>query len=72
MFRLNLGGGVIAFETEGEADRVVSVNPTDLSERHWPSEVVENIRQYQARLVHSGAIAQPVDAPDGVLTSGGD
>ena len=55
MFRLNLGSGALAFEVEGEADRVRSISPEDLVERKWPPEMVENIRQYQARLKHSHA-----------------
>jgi hypothetical protein len=50
MFRLNLGSGASAFEVEGEADLVRSVSPDELVERNWPAEMVENIRQYQARL----------------------
>jgi hypothetical protein len=56
MFRLNLGSGALAFEVEGEADRVSSLNPDDLVERNWPPEMVENIRRYQARLKHSDAL----------------
>lgn len=69
MFRHKLGGGVVAFETEGEADRVVSVNPTDLSQREWPSEVVENVRRYKERLMRSSAAAL---SPKGTLASDGD
>jgi hypothetical protein len=63
MFRRNLGGGAVAFETEGEADRVISVNPADLSQREWPSEVVENVRRYRERLVRSSAMSQSVNTP---------
>jgi hypothetical protein len=52
MFRLNLGGGAVAFENEAEANRVVAVDPAVLSGRQWPAEVVENIRRYQVRLTH--------------------
>ncbi|MGJ5175986.1 hypothetical protein ACQR16_33970 [Bradyrhizobium oligotrophicum] len=52
MFRLNLGGGAVAFETEGEADRIGSVDPAELTSREWPPEVVANIRRYQERLAH--------------------
>lgn len=50
MFRLELGGGAVAFENEGEADRVASVRLSELTQRNWPPEVVENIKQYQHRL----------------------
>jgi hypothetical protein len=53
MFRLNLGGGVVAFETEGDADRVGSVSPAELTELHWPEEVIKNVRRYQERQMHS-------------------
>jgi hypothetical protein len=52
MFRLNLGGGAVAFESEAEADHVVAIDPAILSGRQWPAEVVENIRRYQVRLTH--------------------
>jgi hypothetical protein len=56
MFRLNLGSGAQAFEVEGQADRVSSLNPDDLVKRDWPPEMVENVRRYQARLKHSDAM----------------
>ncbi|MBX9650967.1 MAG: hypothetical protein K2X57_28350 [Xanthobacteraceae bacterium] len=52
MFRLELGGGAVAFENEGEADRVASVRLNELVQRNWPPEVIENIRQYQKHLGH--------------------
>ncbi len=57
MFRLNLGRGVVAFENEGEADRVGSVNTSELTNRHWPPELVENIRRYQEQLTHPESTA---------------
>lgn len=59
MFRLNLGGGVVAFETEGDADRVEHVKPAELALRQWPPEVVENVRRYQERLAHPATETEP-------------
>jgi hypothetical protein len=53
MRRLDLGRGVVAFENEGEADGVGSVRASELTERRWPPELVENIRRYQERLIRS-------------------
>jgi hypothetical protein len=63
MFRLELGGGAVAFENEGEADRVASVQPSELSKRDWPEEVIENIKQYQYRLEHPEPAA-PLDVTE--------
>jgi hypothetical protein len=54
MVRLNLGSGAVAFEIEGEADRVDSLDPGELITRHWPLEVVENYRRYRERASLSG------------------
>lgn len=62
MFRLELGGGAVAFENEGEADRVASVRLSELAQRNWPPEVIENIKQYQHRLEHPETAA-PLDVP---------
>jgi hypothetical protein len=56
MFMLELGGGAVAFEIEGEADRVGSVDPNELIKRKWPAEVVENYLRY--RSMHSETLAQ--------------
>lgn len=72
MFRLNLGGGVVAFETEGEADRVISVNPSELSERQWPGEVVENVRKYQERLVRASTSSVPAETRSVTLATDGE
>ena len=63
MFRLNLGCGAVAFETEGEADRIGSVDPAELTRREWPPEVVANIRRYQERLAHP-AVTSVADEPE--------
>jgi hypothetical protein len=57
MFSFNLGSGAVAFEIEGDADRVGSLDPSQLIERHWPAEVVENYKRYKARSMHSDAVA---------------
>jgi hypothetical protein len=58
MRRLDLGRGVVAFENEGEADRVGSVSANELTARHWPPELIENIRRYQQRLIQSSDTMQ--------------
>jgi hypothetical protein len=62
MFRLNLGSSVTAFEIEGDADRVGSLNPTELIREQWPAEVVENFRRYQERVALSDTAA-----PDAIV-----
>jgi hypothetical protein len=57
MFRLDLGGGAVAFEIEGEADRVSGLDPNKLIERGWPQEVIENYRRYRNRSLHSDSEA---------------
>jgi hypothetical protein len=52
MYRLNLGGGAVAFEVEGEADRVGSLDPDELAKLGWPAEMVENYRHYRQRSLH--------------------
>ncbi len=58
MVRLDLGGGAVAFEMEGDADRVGSLDPGELIKRGWPSELVENYRRYRERSIRSSAIAE--------------
>jgi hypothetical protein len=55
-----MGGGAVAFEIEGEADRVTSVDPKDLPERGWPPEMVENYLQYRKRMMHFDASTSPI------------
>jgi hypothetical protein len=56
MVPFNLGGGAVAFEIEGDADRVGSPDPTDLLGR-WPLEMVENYRRYRERTMQFDASA---------------
>jgi hypothetical protein len=46
MRRIELGGGAVAFELEGQADRIESLDPVELSRRGWKPKVVENYLRY--------------------------
>lgn len=69
MFRLNLGSGAVAFEIEGDADRVGSLDPAELTARKWPEEVVENYRRYRERAMHADTSAW--SSTDAAQTSDG-
>jgi len=65
MVRLDLGGGAVAFEIEGEADRVSSFDPGKLIGRGWPQEVIENYRRYRSRWAHVDADSDNVVGVEG-------
>jgi hypothetical protein len=46
MRRIELGGGAVAFELEGQADRIGSLDPDELARRGWKPEVVANYLRY--------------------------
>ncbi|MBY5625932.1 hypothetical protein [Rhizobium leguminosarum] len=69
MFRLNLGSGAVAFEMEGDADRVSSLDPVDLAARKWPPEVVENYRRYQERAMQTDTSGSSLTTAAGVSSN---
>jgi hypothetical protein len=54
---VQLGGGAVAFEVEGQSDRVGSLDPHELHRRGWKQEVVENYLRYKQK--------QSAEAPGG-------
>lgn len=62
MYRLDLGGGAVAYEIEGEADRVSALDPEKLVERGWPPEVIENYRRYRDQSMRSNSSLSAVSA----------
>jgi hypothetical protein len=62
MYRVDLGGGAVAFELE-KADRVASFNPSELRARGWTPEAIENYRRYRQRFNPSAAQAEPATPP---------
>ena len=47
MRKVDLGGGVFGFETEGSEDRVGLWEPSELANRGWSSKAVDIYKRYR-------------------------